>query len=119
MFQADAIGKKAQAAPTASQAVLFRTTAEGIILEATAPAASLLSVSVAFLRGRPLLHFIARGDTRRFRSLIREGIPVASVFVTLRARRGGPHAVPMRIERAADHVLWILDEGVSPSPPEP
>ena len=44
--------------------------AYGVIVEANAAAATLLNMPARFLEKKPLLHFVARQDTRRFRKFV-------------------------------------------------
>jgi PAS domain-containing protein len=97
-----------RAAFRACPAVVLLTTQNGIILDATRAAAAFLNVEIAFLQHKPLLHFVARRDTRRFRAFVNEGAHGA-VTVELRPRHGSPRPVRITIQPAAGRLIWFAE----------
>jgi len=89
-------------------AIVFLTDARAIIVDASGAAASFLNVNLDFLQGKPLLHFVARRDTRGFRERI-DGLPSAmSPFVAaLRPRGGKPCAMTMTVARLRGRSLFV------------
>jgi PAS domain-containing protein len=89
----------------ARPSVIFVTTHSGVILEATSAAAAFLNMPLDRLLGKPLLHFIARRDTRRFRGFVKNGAG-ESIGVDLRPRGGRPHAMVMTVQPAPQRLIW-------------
>jgi PAS domain-containing protein len=91
--------------------VSFLTDGRAIIVDASRTAAAFLNVATSALLMKPLLHFIARGDTRAFRTLIREiGTDQIGPFVArLRPRHGTPRAMTMtaRSVGGRSNLIWI------------
>ncbi len=89
-------GKACRASPAFS----IVTDERAIILDGTPRAASFFNVRREALKNRPLLHFVARRDTRAFRSFIRQltdrGGPIV---VELRPRHGKPCPMILTSER--------------------
>lgn len=86
---------------------VFLTTTRAIIIDATAEAGEFLNVHVGFLVNKPLLHFVARGDTRRFRTFVNLGV-WEPIRVQLRPRHGRPRAVTLAIHQAEASLLWLV-----------
>src|SRR5262249_14612771 len=80
-----------------------------VIEDANRAATEFLCVDHARLVGKPLLHFVARRDTRPFRTWSRQ-IPVSSPsFVgRLRPRGGHPGAMRLDSERAGGQIVWWI-----------
>ncbi len=68
----------------------------GVTQEANVAAGALLSVEEAFLRGRPLIGFVARNDTRMFRELLGELVD---------APTDGPRALVLRMRPRGQPVV--------------
>jgi PAS domain-containing protein len=102
-----------RAAFRACPAVVFLTTPAGIIVDASDAAATFLHVDVAFLRRKPLLHFVARRDTKRFRAFVNEGAQDA-IFVALRPRHASPRPVRITIQPAAGRLIWFAEPAAAP-----
>ncbi len=104
----------------ACAAVIFVTSSKGIVLDATEAAASFLNVHLGFLCGKPLLHFVARGDTHRFRAFVEDDGAAPTVSFRLRPRHGAPSEVSMQISRRAGLWFWVVERrepaGHTPSP---
>jgi PAS domain-containing protein len=87
------------------------TTRHGLIGNASEAVATALNVSTAFLRGKPLIGFVARSDCQAFRRLLRgteDGVDAAPL--RFRARRGGGvFSANAQVRRSAmGIVLWSL-----------
>jgi PAS domain-containing protein len=95
-----------RAAFRACPTVIFLTTGRGIIVDATDAAARFLNVPVDVLRDKPLLHFVARGDTRRFRSFVNEGAR-EPISIKLRARHGPMHTVRLEVRSETGRLIWL------------
>jgi PAS domain S-box-containing protein len=85
-----------------SRDVCLITDARGVIREANRRAGETLGMSPAALRGKLLIAFVARGDTRDFRGhlanlaeLAKSGTPVR---VRLRARKGSPFKATLCVD---------------------
>jgi len=88
-----------------------RTDRKGVVLDANLAAARLLNMPPASFPGRQLLHFVARGDTRIFRALVRrlDDITEHSTIVQFRPR--GSATLPIIISLAKltqDSFGWVL-----------
>lgn len=94
----------------------FITTTGGVIVHATNAAATFLNVAIEALKGRPLLHFVARGDTRRFRAFVNGGAR-GVMSVRLRPRHGTPLAVSMAIHHVPGRMIWFVDPSVASEQP--
>jgi PAS domain-containing protein len=103
-----------RAAFRACPSIMFLTTGRGVIVDATDAAAEFLNVPAGVLRDKPLLHFVARGDTRRFRSFVNAGArePIA---IKLRARGGPMHSVRLVVRSEAGRLIWLVHP--EPVPP--
>ena len=92
----------------ASPALLFLTDMRAVIVDATAEAAAFLNVSIEFLEHKPLLHFVARGDTKRFRSFVRQAV-WEPIDVKLRPRHQAPRETTLAILPAAGQLVWRVE----------
>jgi PAS domain-containing protein len=90
----------------ASPTLVFLTTQRGVVLDATSAAAASLNVHLGALLGKPLLHFVARGDTGRFRSFVADGA-LDSITVKLRPRGGHPVATSLTVRPAPQRLIWV------------
>jgi PAS domain-containing protein len=97
-----------RAAFRACPAVVILTSQNGIIVDATYAAAAFLNVEIAFLQRKPLLHFVARRDTKRFRAFVNEGARDA-ISVELRPRHASPRPVRITIQPAAGRLIWFAE----------
>jgi len=82
---------------------LAETDAHGIVRLANHRLATLLGVLPAFVIGKPLLHFVARGDTRAFRGVVHSLAEGGKLDVVLRLRprdRGAPFYAEVRARAA-------------------
>jgi PAS domain S-box-containing protein len=97
----------------------FVTDSNGVIREANFAAGALLHVEPQFLVGKPLIHFVARGDTRAFRDAIStmsaspEKAKIEHLEVRLRPRDKAPvfyawlTATPIFSRQRAPSFRWI------------
>jgi PAS domain-containing protein len=95
-----------RAAFRACPTVIFLTTGRGIIVDATDAAAQFLNVPVGLLLDKPLLHFVARGDTKRFRSFVNEGAR-EPISLRMRARHGPIHSVRLEVRSEMGRLIWL------------
>jgi PAS domain S-box-containing protein len=94
---------------------LAETDAHGLVRLANSRLATLLGVLPAFVIGKPLLHFVARGDTRVFRGVVRSLAEGGELDVVLRLRprdRGTPFYAAVRARAArggpAMYLVWSV-----------
>jgi PAS domain-containing protein len=91
------------------------TTSRGVIIEVNRTAASFLNVEIDVLRGKSLLTFVARGDTRPFRGRLRtiSEAPIEPIVAHLRPRHGTPRRMYLMIEHVArsSRLLWTAGPG--------
>ncbi|HXX68066.1 MAG TPA: PAS domain-containing protein [Polyangiaceae bacterium] len=90
--------------------VCIVTDPRGRILDANRVAQLFLNVERGLLRRKPLLHFVARRDARRFRMRLqdlRQG-PLEPMVVHLRSRKGAACPMVLLIEQVAGRtdLLW-------------
>jgi PAS domain-containing protein len=103
---------------------LASTDLRGNMHEANAELGALLAVHPQFLRGKPLIHFVARSDCRAFRDLldkVARGADPSPVVLSLRPRHGGrPFPAELRPRNArigATRVLvWSVLPWIDPLP---
>jgi PAS domain-containing protein len=77
-----------------------------VIRDVNRAAWTFFRVDRAALVGKPLLHFVARGDTRMFRQQTRDLTKVASLVVALRPRGGRPCVMRLTVEPTSGRLLW-------------
>jgi PAS domain S-box-containing protein len=87
-----------------------------VIRDANRAALTFFGVDHAVLVGKPLLHFVARGDTRSFRERARDLSQAESLVVALRPRGGQPRRMRLTIQRASARLVWWIcpASGLSP-----
>jgi PAS domain-containing protein len=88
--------------------LVFLTTPRGVVIDATSAAAAFLNVALRVLVGKPLLHFVARADVKRFRAFVNEG-PHDDIAVRLRPRHGHPVATSLRVRTAPERLVWTAE----------
>jgi PAS domain-containing protein len=94
----------------------------GTIEDANAAATELLGMPAAFLASKPLLHFVARGDTRTFRAALKDlsARPVADLHVRIRPRHRHPVACVLSSSGITDvtgkqvALMWTLRPATTP-----
>lgn len=99
-----------RAAFRACPSIVFVTTERGIVLDATGAAVDFLNVARDTLHGKPLLHFVARGDTKRFRSFVNEGAR-ETITIKLRARHGPVREVRVVVQPESGRLIWLVHAG--------
>lgn len=86
----------------------------GVILEVNVAAARLLNMPASRLVGKPLLHFVARGETRPFREMVRglgRAPERALLTVHLRPRGGRPVSRAVQVMRLGRGSFgWFFEE---------
>jgi PAS domain-containing protein len=86
----------------------------GIVRDVNESALHFFNVTMWRLVGKPLIHFVARGDTRSFRELVRgiEAMPNAfQLAVRFRPRGGRPAPRLVRVLRLGSGSFgWLLEE---------
>ena len=91
--------------------VTFLTDQRAVILDASRTAVTFLNVTPAAIFMKPLLHFVARRETRAFRELVRDMAfdQVGPVVAKLRPRHGVPCAMSMTAMRvgARGAFIWV------------
>jgi len=100
---------------------LAETDTRGVIQAANPLFARLLGVHPLFLAGKPLLHFVARGDTRAFRDFVKSignGASEERLVVRFRPRHGSPPFAAQVDARVlafdgVRHILWHVRPRVS------
>jgi PAS domain-containing protein len=110
-----------RAAFQASPVFCVLTNRRGIILDANRAASSFLNVPHAVLVSRPLINFVARGDTRAFRGRVGELSKTHTTLfeLTLRPRSARPRRVEMRVViLPPSWALWCAT-GIGPNDAPP
>ncbi len=91
------------------------TTSRGVIQDVNLAAQAFFRVGRRILVGKPLLHFVARGDTRAFRDRVRElersRVAPEPFEVQLRPRGARPCRMTLTIERIPAGFVWWAQPG--------
>jgi PAS domain-containing protein len=93
------------------------TTRVGVIRRVNDEAARLFNVPRAFLIAKPLVHFVARGDCKVFRTAVErvgDGKPLDRITVRFRPRHGPPVAPAKLSGRCLSGIfpptiVWVVD----------
>jgi hypothetical protein len=105
----------------AAPVVSFLTDPSSVIVDASDAAASFLNVGRHALRAKPLLHFVARGDTRIFREHVTRplGDGIGPFVAALRPRQEKPCVMTLTARRVSRHPLFVWIALPAPREPPP
>ncbi len=85
------------------------TDERAVVRDVNAAAEEFFCVGRIAIVGKPLLYFVARGDTRMFRERVRVLRTVRSLLLELRPRGGRACVMRLTVERApASYIWWAM-----------